>query len=274
MDKFIQAAKLIRSADGLLIGAGAGIGVDSGLPDFRSDNGFWKAYPALGKIGISFYQAANPRNFIANPALAWGFYGHRLKLYRETEPHDGFAVLLAIAATLKHGAFVYTSNVDGQFQTAGFDSNRIVECHGSIHCLQCTRASCNAEIWSAQKFMPEVDNETCTLINDPPLCPSCGGIARPNILMFGDANWLSERVEQQEQRWDAWRHRVKNLVVIEIGAGVDIPSVRIFCENTCMPIIRINPRDAELDGQAGVSLKFGALEALTGITRALTSEDR
>jgi NAD-dependent SIR2 family protein deacetylase len=270
MDKFIQAAKLIQSADGLLIGAGAGMGVDSGLPDFRGDNGFWKAYPAFGKTGTSFYQAANPRNFISNPTLAWGFYGHRLKLYRETVPHDGFAILLAIAATLKHGAFVYTSNVDGQFQAAGFDSNRIVECHGSIHRLQCTHATCNAGIWSAQKFIPEVDNETCTLTSAPPLCRGCGGIARPNILMFGDANWLSEREDQQARRWDAWRHKVKNLVVVEIGAGTDVPSVRLFCEDTCKPIIRINPRDAELDGQAGVSLQFGALAALTGITLACT----
>lgn len=43
----IQAAKLIQDADSLVICAGAGMGVDSGLPDFRGDHGFWKAYPGL-----------------------------------------------------------------------------------------------------------------------------------------------------------------------------------------------------------------------------------
>ena len=42
------AAELISQADALIITAGAGMGVDSGLPDFRSKDGFWKAYPALG----------------------------------------------------------------------------------------------------------------------------------------------------------------------------------------------------------------------------------
>ena len=53
---FENAAALIDQADGLLITAGAGIGVDSGLPDFRGTEGFWKAYPALAKAGIHFQQ--------------------------------------------------------------------------------------------------------------------------------------------------------------------------------------------------------------------------
>ena len=49
-DKQIEkAASLIREADALLIGAGAGMGVDSGLPDFRGNEGLWRAYPKLGK---------------------------------------------------------------------------------------------------------------------------------------------------------------------------------------------------------------------------------
>lgn len=60
------------------------MGVDSGLPDFRGNEGFWKAYPALARAGISFIEAANPDTFHARPATAWRFYGHRLQLYRET----------------------------------------------------------------------------------------------------------------------------------------------------------------------------------------------
>ena len=46
-DACIEAAELIAQADGLLITAGAGMGIDSGMPDFRGENGFWKAYPAF-----------------------------------------------------------------------------------------------------------------------------------------------------------------------------------------------------------------------------------
>ncbi|KFE66366.1 hypothetical protein [Hyalangium minutum] len=55
-----RAAEAIRSADALLIGAGAGMGVDSGLPDFRGNEGFWKAYPAYAKLGLDFASMANP----------------------------------------------------------------------------------------------------------------------------------------------------------------------------------------------------------------------
>jgi hypothetical protein len=113
------AADLVRQADGLIVTAGAGMGVDSGLPDFRGEGGFWKHYPALGRAGLGFTSIACPDAFRRTPKLAWGFYGHRLRLYRETVPNDGFHILRRWAAGMKHGAFVVTSNVDGQFQKVG-----------------------------------------------------------------------------------------------------------------------------------------------------------
>jgi NAD-dependent SIR2 family protein deacetylase len=95
----------------LLITAGAGVGVDSGLPDFRGTEGFWRAYPALRHYGFSFEDIANPAGFASNPRLNWGFYGHCLALYRATVPHAGFGILLRWASAMKHGAFVFTSNV-------------------------------------------------------------------------------------------------------------------------------------------------------------------
>ena len=108
-----QAAEAIAAADGMLVGAGAGMGVDSGLPDFRGDQGFWKAYPPYARLGLSFIDMANPQGFADDPELAWGFYGHRLNLYRDTVPHQGFAILQRWAQRMIHGLFVFTSNVDG-----------------------------------------------------------------------------------------------------------------------------------------------------------------
>lgn len=79
--------------------------------------------------------------------------------------------------------------MDGQFSVAGFDEQAVEECHGSIHHLQCTRP-CSPHIWSADGFVPEVDAERCELLNPPPTCPRCGALARPNILMFGDMQWV------------------------------------------------------------------------------------
>ena len=61
LDAVWQAAELIAQADGLIITAGAGMGVDSGLPDFRGPEGFWRAYPALGRAGMHFEDVASPQ---------------------------------------------------------------------------------------------------------------------------------------------------------------------------------------------------------------------
>lgn len=97
-DKDIKkAAKLLKEADAIIITAGAGMGVDSGLPDFRGNEGFWRAYPVAKRVGLRFEEMANPKRFETHPAFGWGFYGHRLNLYRNTTPHLGFQILLDIA---------------------------------------------------------------------------------------------------------------------------------------------------------------------------------
>ncbi len=95
---------------------------------------------------------------------------------------------------MPRGGFVYTSNVDGQFQRAGFDPDRVVEAHGSIHWMQCT-AECGVEIFPADRFEVGVDEETMRAIEPLPECPNCGALARPNILMFGDGDWDDSRTD-------------------------------------------------------------------------------
>lgn len=273
--QFTKAAELISKADALVIAAGAGIGVDSGLPDFRGNTGFWNAYPALAKAQINFTDIANPRAFSQQPELAWGFYGHRLGLYRKTIPHVGFGTLKKWADS-KKASWVFTSNVDGQFQKAGFSAEQIHECHGSIHHLQCCE-DCIAFVWSADTFQPEVDVDQCRLMNAPPTCPICGQLARPNILMFGDWNWQHERAHEQRQRETKWLekviHNLWSVVVIELGAGTAIPSVRHFSEQAAKKygarIIRINPREFDVPGKTDVGIPMGSLDALVGIDAAL-----
>ena len=262
-----QAVAALRNADGLLITAGAGIGVDSGLPDFRGSAGFWRAYPALARARLHFQDIATPNSFTKTPHLAWGFYGHRLNLYRRTVPHAGFDLLRQLGRRLAHGCYVFTSNVDGQFQRAGFDPNRIVEIHGSIHHLQC-RHGCLHDIWRADDFHPVVDEARCELLSAFPVCPHCGELARPNILMFGDWNWLRFRTDSQSVGLHAWLRTVERPVVIELGAGRDIATVRKFSERVQGTLIRINPRDTS--GPAGtLSIALGAREGLTLLAAAL-----
>lgn len=269
-----KAAAAVRWADAVLIGAGAGMGVDSGLPDFRGREGFWRAYPPFAELGLSFAEVADPRWFRADPALAWGFYGHRSNLYRSTRPHAGFDVLRRWSERATLGGFVFTSNVDGQFQAAGFDEERLVECHGSLGWLQCL-GSCGIGLFRAPEQAVDVDPATFRARPPLPACPGCGSLARPNVLMFGDGGWEPARTTRQEARLREWLERIEGaaLVVIEIGAGEAIPTVRWTCERAAARadgrLIRINPRDTRVPpGEIGVAL--GALEGLRRIDEAIT----
>ncbi len=256
-----KAKKIINEADSVLICAGAGMGVDSGLPDFRGNEGFWNAYPPYRSLGLQFTEMANPSWFESKPDFAWGFYGHRLNLYRDTKPHKGFELLLNLGKQKSY--FVFTSNVDGLFQKAGFYDDKIVECHGSIHHLQCSK-DCNA-IWSGEKTNISVNDKTMLAQGIFPYCPDCGSIARPNILMFGDWYWKSERTDEQYRKMNEWLADKIKIVVIELGAGNAVPTVRYMSEsvvkNYNADLIRINIREPEVpSGQTGIAK--GALETL------------
>lgn len=263
-----KAKELLEGCDALLITAGAGMGVDSGLPDFRGVEGFWNAYPKAKELGLHFEEMANPECFESDPSLAWAFYGHRLHLYRDTIPHEGFSQLLVLSKQKKHGTFVFTSNVDGQFQKAGFSDENIMECHGSIHHLQCID-NCKGMIWTADDTCIEI-GEGFKAKEPLPSCPYCDSMARPNILMFGDYGWEASRTNRQSRELQEWldtltRESAK-LCIVELGAGTAVPTVRHTSEQVAkmfnIPLIRINPRESF---GAEIGLDMGAIEALSYI---------
>jgi NAD-dependent SIR2 family protein deacetylase len=183
-------------------------------------------------------------------------------MYRNTEHHEGFRILL----NMPHNKFVFTSNVDGHFQKAGFSEMRVVEIHGSINYLQCTNP-CSQDIWENNETI-EIDMEKFKALNYP-LCKNCKTIARPNILMFGDFRFVEKRLNLQLARFEYWLSQIdEKLVIIEIGAGKAVPTVRNMSErirrNFDSTLIRINPHEA--DG-ADIEIRKGALEALREIKK-------
>ncbi len=266
-DAIRKAAGALRDARALVIAAGAGMGVDSGLPDFRGEKGFWNAYPMYERLGVTFVGAANPAHFHRDPGFGWGFYGHRTNLYRSTEPHEGFHILRRWVERfgLKH--FIVTSNVDGQFQKAGFEEGDVLEVHGSIHHLQCLQP-CSDAIWPNDGEIP-VDLDTMRALRMP-VCARCGGVARPNVLMFGDFDWLSHRTDRQEERFGSFLEEIREreTVVVEMGAGTAIPTIRNLSERLGrrrgVTVVRINPREPWID-EPHLSIPEGSLAALRAI---------
>ena len=194
------------------------------LPDFRGDSGFWKAYPAYERLGLSFVDAANPDHFDEDPAFGWGFYGHRLHLYRETIPHDGYHILRTWMDELGLPGFAVTSNVDGQLQKAGFDPAAVHEVHGPS---TTSSAPCRA---ARRSGVPGggAGGRRDHARRAPARCRNCRRVARPNILMFGDGAWLPGRSSAQARRLEAFleAHGEKGLVVVELGAGTAVATIR------------------------------------------------
>lgn len=295
------AAGWLQSAGTVIVTAGAGMSVDSGLPDFRGPEGFWRAYPLFRDKGYRFEDMSNPTWFEKDPKVAWGFFGHRLNLYRAAVPHNGYHVLRRWESELGKEVQVFTSNVDGAFATVGFHpDHNIVECHGTISRLQCTDGECaqrHGAYPTPQDLTIRMDMATLEAnLDDAPRCAACGALARPNILMFGDGECNMDIVMKQEERFDGFVDRVADAsaergegsndpvttVIIEIGAGTYVPTVRNQSEYLCRKIegsrlIRVNPREPEVPQfleKASVSLSLGgkaAIEALDALIREVPS---
>ena len=183
------------------------------------------------------------------------------------------------------GYAVFTSNVDGHFLRAGFEETRVLECHGSIHFLQALDPRKSSAIWPAAPHLAGLRVDPTTFLADADTLPYCppesgagdGALARPNIMMFGDFGFQEARTEAQEVQYnalvEAWPKDTR-VVVVEIGAGLAIPTVRHASENVLdmfpnATLLRINP--AEPQGPVGtIEIPAGGLDALTQLDAAIS----
>lgn len=304
---FKKAALAIKDASSFIFTSGAGMGVDSGLPDFRGVEGFWRNYPPMKHLGLRFEEMSTPHWFESDPEFAWGFFGHRYQLYNGAEPHEGYSILKEFGEDIaNHEYFCVTSNVDGHFEKAGFDVDRIYEIHGSLHYLQSLNpheeqyfpASESKEL---QKL--EVDPKTFRATSRLPRCPwNPKLLARPNVLMFSDYGYYARRSNLQSNRFQTFQQKVfdnpkeekekehhhHHLVVIEIGAGLYVPSIRNFSERMISQcgkssgmkgtLIRINPRDGDIPSHSKnnnpseeyISLETTGLKALQQLKKEVS----
>lgn len=272
-DMIHRAAELIRSADALLVTTGAGMGVASGMGTFRGANaGIW---PPLKELGIDFTEMSNPVWF-SKPEVehtqqsanfAWSFWHFRHQAYTKIEPHAGYSILKRWGESMPHGMFSFTSNIDGHWGLTIPESS-VYEIHGSIRYIQCALAgrshttSCYEEVWETGDVIDqlEIDSSTKCAKNPLPRCKFCGKLARPNVLMFGDPHYLDTRQALQDAMYLEWKDKQKarkdrNVLVIEIGAGTAVPSVRMESEYVAQQldatVIRINPEESSVSGCRG-----------------------
>lgn len=162
MEALDQLKQWIDSSNNIVFFGGAGVSTESGIPDFRSEDGLYRQqyqYPPERIISHSFYRE--------NPDEFFRFYKNKM-IVKEAMPN---AAHLALARLEQQGKLkaIITQNIDGLHQAAG--SKEVLELHGSVHRNYCTRCG---------KFY---GLETILEAEGVPKC-SCGGIIKPDVVLY------------------------------------------------------------------------------------------
>eukprot|EP00930_Biecheleria_cincta_P043604 TRINITY_DN29928_c0_g1_i1.p1 TRINITY_DN29928_c0_g1~~TRINITY_DN29928_c0_g1_i1.p1 ORF type:complete len:434 (-),score=69.14 TRINITY_DN29928_c0_g1_i1:46-1347(-) len=267
-DAIQRAVRYLQDADALVVCSGAGMGADSGLPTFRGTAA--SPWSILDSLNLDYTRICNPKWFKEDPAVAWKFWHHCQESYLKSEPHDGYRILRNWAERMKCGAFCYTTNIDGHWERAKWPVDSIWEYHGSVHRMQCS-GPCNTDVWHAKSADGSL-----------PQCQACKSVARPHVVMFYDQCFIKDGVhETQRENYsrfvDKIREKKPSLVVVEVGAGEDVPTVRKETQWLAKDLgarwIRINPaatKASSIKDGVGVSLQLPALEALQRLDSKLT----
>ena len=159
---------LIRSSSKTVLLTGAGISTESGLPDFRSDNGFWtKNQPIQFK---EFLMDKEQRR------LSWLRNLELHKLLANLSPNSGHKLVQRIVSLKKNNALI-TQNIDGLHQKAGVKEDQIIEIHGNATkaaCLSCFK----------ENSIELLHNAVVKNLELPP-CEYCSGIVKVATISFG-----------------------------------------------------------------------------------------
>ena len=182
-----RAASYIKSCDALIVMSGAGMSIDSGIPGFTGFKGLIKAIGA----DVDYRNILNPAYFKDYPSKFWYIYGHRYNLYSDAIPHKGYHHLLEVCAN-KSDFFIQTSNVDNMWIKTGVDPIHIYEMHGNIYHLQCYQCQTITFKKGLTFNLNHSTKESLTI----PQCDHCGSNLRPNILLWNDMTFITDRCHQ------------------------------------------------------------------------------
>lgn len=163
-----QAARLLRRSRYAIALTGAGISTASGIPDFRSPGtGLWEK--------VNPMRVASIHAFRRHPETFYDWIRPLAKRLFEAEPNPGHRAL-AKMETEGYLKAIITQNIDNLHQEAG--SSEVLEVHGHLRsatCMDCYRVRC------APKLIAEF-----LATGEIPRCPHCGGVMKPNVVLFGE----------------------------------------------------------------------------------------
>ncbi len=241
-NRCIAVAEALAAAKRVAVLTGAGVSAESGVPTFRGQDGLWRQFRAES--------LATPEAFERDPKLVWEWYDWRRGLIAPVEPNPGHRVLAAWQDLFPEFSLI-TQNIDGLHGKSG--SRDVVELHGNIWKLRCTREGTVSEVRGTP--LPRL----------PPICLSCGALLRPHVVWFGES--LDPAVLER-----AFRLSESCGLMLVVGTSSVVQpaaSLPFAAARGGATVVEINPEPTPLTPHADVFLAGRSGEILPVLDRLL-----
>lgn len=261
-ERIDAVAHRLAEAEFVLIGAGAGLSAAAGL-NYQDPALFARWYPRFGRLGIRTIWEGIIAHWApddSNRGRFWAFWSHHILRIRYDTPATAlYADLRRLVSAKAH--FVITTNVDGQFGKAGFDSRSLFTPQGDYGKFQCDRPCCDTlydNHIAVQLLAANTDPESLLARDtDIPRCPACGSYLERNLRRddrFVEAPHMAREPASSEF---VNRSLSGRLLLLELGVGFNTPSIirwpfeRIALKHPCATLVRVNLDNAAVPDEIG-----------------------
>ena len=273
-ERYARVRALLRDADAIIIGAGAGLSTAAGIeysgPRFTENfKDFIERYGMTDMYSAGFYPFRTEEE-------KWAYWSRHIRMNRYDAPvGEPYRQLLKMVEGKPY--FVITTNVDAQFYRAGFDPLRIWAVQGDYGKLQCSRG-CHDTLYDNHDLIMEMceKQKDCRIPSElVPRCPRCGEPMETNLrkdeYFVQDEQWYAERGRYMDF---LEQNKHKKVVFLELGVGFNTPTIIRFPFEQMAAnwpqatLVRIGRSRADVParlGDKGISLGGGIRPALNAI---------
>ena len=245
--KITKISNLIKESDYILIGAGSGLSTAAGIEYFgerfyKNFADFIKKYHFTDMYSSAFYDFKTQEE-------KWAYFAKHIYLNNVgMEATDTYKKLLKLVKNKEY--FVLTTNVDDQFEKAGFDKKRIFATQGSYRYIQCSKA-CHNKLYDDSDLVKEMIAKTNEDLKIPtklvPKCPICGEDMDVNLRK--DAYFVQDEYwYEQDEKYGEFLDKAKDkkVALLEFGVGFNTPGIirfpfeKMTFENENWNLVRFN----------------------------------
>jgi NAD-dependent deacetylase len=248
-EKVKQVAKLIKESKYMVVLTGAGVSTGSGIPDFRSPGkGIWEK--------VDPFKVTSITAFDEDPQRFYYFYRPRIEMLSQVSPNPAHKAISQLEE-MGYAKCLITQNIDNLHQRAG--SKKIIKIHGTLNEAICRKCG---KIISAELLLEKIDKSK----DKVPYC-DCGGVFKPNVVLFGEMLPNLDSAIYESERAD---------LMLAVGSSLQVNPANMlpqYCMNRKGKLVIINFMSTYLDHFAEVVVKDDICDFLPAVIEILKKND-